>query len=95
MRSKRSSTRSANRWALAIVTAWFGFILLSFFLFAMSGCTRYNPALFPSYDVLNPGPEVRLNPIAFTADGNFIVNPAFIVWVDELKNEIIKLRKGK
>jgi hypothetical protein len=57
-------------------------------------CSRYNPALYPSYDVLNPGPEVRLNPLAFTEDGNLIVNQAFIRWVDELKREIIKLRKA-
>jgi hypothetical protein len=62
---------------------------------ALPSCVRYNPALFPSYDVLNPGPEVRLNPIGFTADGNVIVNPQFIQWVDELKQEIIRLRKGK
>jgi len=30
-----------------------------------------------------------------TAEGNFVVNAAFIAWVDELKQEIIKLRKGK
>jgi hypothetical protein len=56
-------------------------------------CTGYNPALYPSYDVLNPGAEVRLNPLAFTADGNVIVNGAFILWVDELKGEIKKLRE--
>ena len=29
------------------------------------GCTQYNPSLFPSYDVLNPGPEVLENPLGF------------------------------
>jgi hypothetical protein len=62
---------------------------------AGSGCRHYNPSLYPSYDVLNPGPEVRLNPLSVTAEGNFVVNAAFIAWVDELKQEIIKLRKGK
>lgn len=60
-----------------------------------TNCSKYNPSLYPSYDVLNPGEKVRENPLAFTADGNLIVNPAFIQWVDELKTEIIKLRKGK
>jgi hypothetical protein len=31
-----------------------------------SACSRYNPALYPSYDVLNPGAEVRLNPYGMT-----------------------------
>jgi len=64
-------------------------------IFCLSfSCHRgYNPALYPSYDVLNPGPEVRLNPLAFTDDGNLIVNQAFILWVEELKQEIIRLRK--
>jgi uncharacterized protein YigE (DUF2233 family) len=56
-------------------------------------CTTYNPSLFPSYDVLNPGEEVRINPLNATPDGNFIVNEAFIFWVSELKAEILKLRK--
>lgn len=69
----------------------FGIICLTFF---EVGChSGYNPALYPSYDVLNPGPEVRLNPIKFTDDGNLVVNQAFILWVEELKQEVIKLRK--
>ena len=68
---------------------------VSFCSLISGACSRYNPALFVSYDVLNPGPEVRLNPLAFTEDGNLIVNPAFMLWVLELKTEIIKLRKGK
>lgn len=64
------------------------------FCLISSSCTAYNPALYPSYDVLNPGPEVRLNPLGFTDNGNVIVNPAFILWVDELQSEIRKLRKG-
>lgn len=28
-------------------------------------CTAYNPSFYPSYDVLNPGPEVRENPFGF------------------------------
>lgn len=43
--------------------------------------------------MLNPTTEVRLNPLRMTKDGNFVVNGAFIQWVDELKNEVIKLRK--
>jgi hypothetical protein len=59
-----------------------------------SACsTAYNPNLYPSYDVLNPGEEVRKNPLAFTTDGNLIVNKSFILWTYELKEEIKKLRE--
>lgn len=69
-----------------------GLLLLLCFLIISPGCHKYNPALYPSYDVLNPGPEVRINPLSFDKDGNAIVNQAFILWVYELKEEIKKLR---
>ena len=61
--------------------------------FISGSCTQYNPSLYTGYDVLNPGPEVTMNPIGTTEDGNFEVNKFFIMWVDELQTEIIKLRK--
>jgi len=61
----------------------------------ISECHSYNPALYPSYDVLNPGPEVRMNPLGFDKDGNAIVNQAFLLWVYELKAEVKKLREIK
>lgn len=69
-------------------------LILSASIFSFSACGHrpYNPALYPSYDVLNPGPEVRLNPLAMTEDGNLIVNRAFILWTYELQREIRKLR---
>jgi hypothetical protein len=84
--------------------AWF---LLVYFLAVILGlclllasCTHYNPALYVSYDILNPGPDVRKNPISITEDpvtheSLFIVNAAFLLWVNELKQEILSLRKGK
>ena len=39
-----------------------GLMLISLLLFS---CAPYHPSLFPSYNVLNPGPEVRINPIGF------------------------------
>jgi len=72
-----------------------GIVLLCASCFLISASCHYNPTLYPSYDVLNPGPEVRLNPLSFTADGNAVVNQAFILWVYELKAEVIKLRKLK
>jgi len=86
------SDRTATRWATGILTCWLLFILFALLL-ALTGCTQYNPALFVSYDVLNPSAEVRLNPISVTEDGHFVVNAAFIQWVEELKQEVIKLRK--
>jgi hypothetical protein len=46
-------------------------VLSAIFCLSLSTCPQYNPSLFPSYDVLNPGPEVRINPLGFT-----IVDPA-------------------
>ena len=86
--------RTAERWASGILIGWTVFILTILVCF-LADCSPYNPALYPSYDVLNPGSEVRKNPLGFTEDGNLIVSPEFIQWVDELKQEVIKLRKGK
>jgi len=58
-----------------------------------SACHSYNPTLYPGYDVLRPNEEVLKNPLGFDKDGNAIVNEAFMLWVYELKQEIIKLRK--
>lgn len=75
----------------------------------MASCAGYNPSLFPSYDPLNPGEEVKKNPIAWVEDGEIVnedgekivikkgvvVNEAFIIWIYELKEEVKKLRKQK
>ena len=76
------------------------------FCLLLSSCHSYNPSLFASFDVLNPGPEVRMNPIGSVGpDGRavdekgrvltdgLVVNQAFILWVYELKAEIVKLRE--
>ena len=83
---KRSGTRTLLLTSAALLS-------LTFFISLSPACHSYNPALYPSYDVLNPGPEVRMNPLAFDKDGNAIVNQAFIVWVYELKVEVKKLRE--
>jgi len=64
-------------------------------MLGLNSCTQYNPALYPSYNVLVPGEEVLKNPIRVTDDGYFVVNKAYIQWVDELQAEIVKLRKEK
>ncbi len=74
--------------------------------FLSHSCAPYDPTLSPSYDTLNPGPEVTINPIGWVEDGRIedrdhneiyiaegtIVNEAFMLWVYELKEEIKRLR---
>lgn len=74
----------------------------------LNSCAPYDPTLYPSYDVLVPGPEVTINPIAYVnagkiedrdhneiyiADG-YVVNEAYMLWVQELFEEVKKLREN-
>jgi len=52
---------------------------------------HYEPSLYPVKDVLYPNEDVKI--IAVTDDGNVLVNEAFILWVEDLKLEIIRLRR--
>lgn len=62
--------------------------------FFSNDCSHhYNPDLYVSYDVLNPGPKVRENPLKALEDGTFVVNKEFLQWTFELKEEVKKLRK--
>ncbi len=83
---KRRSKKLLKRISLSI-------LLVSALCFLSINCTQYNPALFPGYDILNPGPEVQKNPIRITEDGLLVVNEAFMIYVKELALEIIRLRK--
>jgi len=53
----------------------FGLLLILIILYA---CTAYNPSVFVSYDCLNPGVEVKANPLGFviydTTLGVFIIS---------------------
>lgn len=87
------------RLGLAILATWILSIVFTFFLLSLAGCTGYNPSLYPSYDILNPGEQVRVNPLStfpdpITGEQLFAVNSAFLLWVQELKDEVLKLRKG-
>lgn len=87
-RNSKSFVLKRSRIKMILVALMlFGIICLSY------SCTGYDPSLYPGYDLLNPGPEVKLNPIRVTDDNNFVVNSAFLFWVNELKAEIKKLRK--
>jgi hypothetical protein len=59
----------------------------------VDGCRAPNPALFPSYDVLKPGPTVKI--VGFDPAGNVVVSPDFMLWVYDLKSEIARLRKNQ
>jgi len=58
--------------------------------FLVNSC-HYEPSLYPVKDVLYPSEDVKI--IAVTEDGDIVVNEAFILWVEDLKVEIIRLRK--
>ena len=51
-------------------------------LILTESCTPYNPAFHPSYDVLNPRPEVRENPFGF------------VVWSEEAQSFIVLWKAG-
>jgi len=76
----------------ARIKIWMLCASICFSLLAAS-CTQYDPALYPSYDVLVPGIEVLANPFGTTPDGYYKVNAEFLQWVQELQAEIVKLRK--
>jgi len=83
----------------------FSVLFLSLILFLGVSCGRFNPSLFPSYDPLRPGSEVQIlgsvNEVGWAVDDKgqvlkegIVVNQAFLLWVYELQQEIIKLRKA-
>ena len=75
MRLKRKAMQgSVRRWP----RLGSGIITLLFVSFFFANCTAYNPSVFVSYDCLNPGVEVRANPLGFviydTTLGVFIIS---------------------
>jgi hypothetical protein len=94
MRMINGSGRSSGKRSRIAIAILFG----SFFSI-LSSCSSYSPILYPGYDVLNPSEEVRKNPLAWTPEGNAVVNEAFLMWVLDLRIEIKRLRsqvkKGK
>ena len=63
--------------------------ILTHILFNFPGC-HYDPSLYPVQDVLKPGPMVDI--VGFSGE-NSIVTPEYIYWVEDLKAEIIRLRR--
>jgi hypothetical protein len=93
MNSERCISRI--KFAIQNPIVWYLIAVAVFLTLILTGCTAYNPSLFQGYDLLSPNAEVKKNPIGVTADGNFIVNADFMMWVFELKAEVLRLRKGK
>ena len=71
-------------------------------------CAGYDPSLYPGYDLLNPGPEVRMNPLGIVEMGTtivddgeriileenqFVVNQAYLTHYRELWDKVKELRK--
>ena len=77
---RKHPTKRQNQARLLILL-----LCVSCFL-SISACTKYNPAFYPSYDVLNPGEEVKKNPygtITFLPDGTHVASIDHFVEVEE------------
>ena len=51
--------------------------MLGISLLFVSFCSKYNPALYPGYDVLNPNAEVQENPLSIvevTEEGKVVIH---------------------
>ena len=84
VRKKLSGKLSRKR----ILTLCVSLILVG--ILSLNSC-HYDPSLYPAgYDVLIPGPAV--DTVGFI-DENVIVTQEYIYWVEDLKAEIIRLRK--
>ena len=84
----------------------FAIVMIFGMFLNLSSCAPYDPTLYPSYDTLNPGPEVKANPIAYVEDGRiedqdhneiyildgYVVNESYMLWVQELFEEVKRLR---
>ena len=75
MRLKRKAMQASGRKWRRLGS---GIITLLFVSFFFASCTAYNPSVYPSYNCLNPGAEVKANPLGFviydTALGVFIIS---------------------
>lgn len=99
MASSRPPKLTRDDYAAFTALACIILALVGMLALTLVGCTHYNPALYPGYDVLNPSAAVRTNPLSISEDpitheAVFIVNSDFLAWVEDLKLEILRLRKG-
>ena len=83
VKRKLSGRRSGRK----ILTLCVGLILAG--ILSLNNC-HYDPSLYPVQDVLKPGPMV--DTVGYSG-ANVIVTPEYIYWVEDLKAEIIRLRR--
>ena len=75
---------------LASISLIFYVSLILAGILSLNSC-HYDLSLYPTgYDVLIPGPAVDI--VEFSGE-NVIVTSAYIYWVEDLKAEIIRLRR--
>ena len=75
---------------LASISLIFYVSLILAGILSLNSC-HYDPSLYPAgHDVLIPGPAVDI--VEFSGE-NVIVTSAYIYWVEDLKAEIIRLRR--
>ena len=89
MKKTQKNVMTSKRQLMSVILVSF----LSLFLVASCSVFSYlDPDVYPveEDDILIPGPEVRI--IGFTNDGDPIVSPEFIDWMERLKQEISRLR---
>ena len=112
-KSERSGTKKSGKSLKSSVKRRSGKRAILALLISVSiclgiSCTGYDPSLYPGYDLLNPGPEVRKNPLGIVEtgttifddgkiiilqDNQFVVNQAYLTHYRELWDEVAKLRK--
>ena len=90
MRKIRKRGMISNRLLMSVILV--GLISLLLVASNCSVLSYLDPDVYPveEDDVLKPGPEVKI--IGFTEEGNPIVSPEFIDWMERLKQEISRLR---
>ncbi len=87
---KNASKKRLSGRHLASISLIFYVSLILAGTLSLNSC-HYDPSLYPAgYDVLIPGPAV--DTVGFI-DENVIVTQEYIYWVEDLKAEIIRLRK--
>ena len=99
MRLKKKPTRKSGRNLTKLLTncskSHLLKLLLLFVIFSISiNCTGYNPAFYPSYDVLNPGPEVRKNPLAVITISASLISEGLFEYDGEIVTDQ-QLQDGK
>ena len=83
-KSKKEKTRNGGRSSGRLLRPGILLLFVICGLILISSCTSYNPAFYPSYDVLSPGEAVKKNPRGyFTIKDGEMVN---LEWTGEIED---------